>query len=868
MPLIKHTPLNPAWNLLRYRRFCVVRLEPDTETGKIKKVPYQSNSPKDKAYVNVQGSWSTYQEALDAATNSPDELGIGVFTGEFAEHPGQYLSFIDIDHFEDDFSGEKANAGAALWNMTYCEQSQSGTGGHALLVSSLATGVRVGQMEAYSKDRLCMLTGWSNGLQVEVKDLEFRAFVDFLRGKQAAKSAHRERFEETDEDPWNDDEVFDHMRKARNWPEIDYRLNCGAEDPAGYPSCSERDIANMNVISFHINCVNKAVSRSQLMRMFESLPNFRPEKYTNRSKRMKSIDKAMERNDSIGEFANMGEPMEIPDFFHVAPETVQEVGPVPEHPAPVGNQGSNVKMVWIAGELRDMGSYLITEEETNRVRGLASQFVTKRAEMEKIPEYYRPFQSQFFEVHPQLRGTLYHELIRTIAPTAFVINDQFFAFSIHPLMSLIAGRGITVEGMGLNGIYIAAAPPGAGKSIISLTPERLVTAAVNASKVGTVSNDPNNYLSDKCFRTTNLTGAASIFRPFADSKSKSALFVGQDGAGDIAKMMERPDSMALETRSVILNAYNMADIGGLFGGLNRSNQKENGIDSIKRPNLSFSSEMVLKDFAKYCGSKFVACGMGSRAIVISDVNDSVENEFEPKRKIEDSENKAILLKLFNFMSMSFKDSEDDSIKLDLTLSPDAKNLVKDFTRTVSKAYGTNEFMKEALQRMTSNVKRLAAHVCLLASFDGDIMGFKTKQVQIEAVHVLQVIPFVSGSIKTFYSIVEQGLHIGDAAAKAQEGAEVDHNLETLTEKVKELFSGKIKPVGNHVKHFEQYKSLKVIPKGLVRSVCMRIMPFKADEKVFEQAWSLLANREGFLIEHRDITIAGKTKRVEIVMVDS
>jgi hypothetical protein len=844
----------------------VVRLEPDAETGKIKKVPYQSKNPKDKAYVNVPGSWSTYQEALDAANNSPDELGIGVFTGEFAEHPGQYLSFIDIDHFEDDFSGEKANTGAVLWNMTYCEQSQSGTGGHALLVSSIATGVRVGQMEAYSKDRLCMLTGWSNGLNVEVRDTEFRAFVDFLRGKQAAKSAHRERFEETDEDPWNDDEIFDHMRKARNWSEIDYRLNCGAEDPAGYPSCSERDIANMNVISFHINCVNKAVSRSQLMRMFESLPNFRPDKYTNRSKRMKSIEKAMERNDSIGEFANLGEAMEIPDFFHVAPEQVQEVAPVPEHPAPVGN-ATGKKLVWIAGEYRDMSPFMVKEEEINRVRAIAAQFVTKRGNMPKLPEYYRPFETQFFEVHPQLKGTLYHELINMIATTAFVVNDQFFAFSIHPLMGLISGRGITVERMGLNGIYIAAAPPGAGKSIISLMPERLVTAAVNASKVGTVSNDPSNYLSDKCFRTTNLTGAASIFRPFADSKSKSVILVGQDGAGDIAKMMERPDSMALETRSVILNSYNMADIGGLFGGLNRSNNKENGIDAIKRPNITLDYEMVLEDFVRYCGPNFVKCGMASRSVVLSDPNDSQENEF-PIESLDDAENKAVLLKLFNFMSMTFKDSEDDSVKLDLRLSHDAKNLVKDFTRTIYREYGVNSFMKDAMKRITSNVKRLAAHVCLLASFDGDIMGFKTKPIQIEAVHVLQVIPFISGSVNTFYSIVEQGLHIGDAATKSQAGAEVDHNLEMLAEKVKDLLTGKLKPTGNYAKHFELYRSLKVIPKGAVRAACMKCSPFKNDEKIFEHAWSLLASRDGFLIEHRDIKIGDTPKRVEIVTTDS
>jgi putative DNA primase/helicase len=260
--------------------------------GKSTKVPFRSLVPHAEASTTDESTWSTFDEAMDAASDGSNRLhGIG-----FVFSPEDGLAGIDLDNCLDEEGTMQPWARSILDRVPgYAEVSPSGRGvklfvasevphGKGRKVSKLGDGS--GAVEVYDRGRYFTVTG-------RVFTASHRAIVD-ASGHLAA--LHAELFPPKSEPRrvspavagrFEDAELVARASRASRGGDNFARLWAGSTD--GYPSKSEADLALASALAFWTGGDPEAVDR-----LFR-LSGLYSEKWDRESYREPTIQKAVDR---------------------------------------------------------------------------------------------------------------------------------------------------------------------------------------------------------------------------------------------------------------------------------------------------------------------------------------------------------------------------------------------------------------------------------------------------------------------------------------------------------------------------------------------------------------------------------------------
>lgn len=240
------TDNNIPSDLKRERRWVLWNLE--VRNGRPTKVPYVAARPTERASVDDQTSWSSYEEARDASLDGKAD-GIGFVLGD------PYVG-TDLDKCRDPKTGTIEPAAQEIVSTldSYTEITPSGTGVHIICRGRLPEGRRrKGTVEMYESGRYFTVTG--QHLAGTPRTLEDRtgtltALHAKLFGPAPRKtsppskppSRHTPAAQSID-----DTELIDNASRATNGARFSALW---AGDTSAYTSASEADLALCNLLAF------------------------------------------------------------------------------------------------------------------------------------------------------------------------------------------------------------------------------------------------------------------------------------------------------------------------------------------------------------------------------------------------------------------------------------------------------------------------------------------------------------------------------------------------------------------------------------------------------------------------------------------
>lgn len=233
-------------------QWVVWRLE-DTGGTKPSKMPYQAHNPNVKASSTDPSHWATYEDAVAAYQNSPDNPLNGV--GFVITKDDPYIG-VDLDHCIDPATGALSEESEKIVNKlhSYSEISQSGAGLHIFIKGTLPTGRRKkGPVEMYEHGRYFTMSGIQlKGTPdaIQERQAEIEAIHSEVFGAPKAKESlngngtHSQSVRTASVD---DHTLIEKAKSAKNGADFQ-RLWDG--DTSGHSSHSEADQALCNHLAF------------------------------------------------------------------------------------------------------------------------------------------------------------------------------------------------------------------------------------------------------------------------------------------------------------------------------------------------------------------------------------------------------------------------------------------------------------------------------------------------------------------------------------------------------------------------------------------------------------------------------------------
>lgn len=223
-----------------YKQFCVWRYE-DTENPKPTKVPYSART-NGLCSVTDPNTWSTFDEAISAVTNTDWYDGIGFVLSESDPY-----SFIDLDDNEGDQAILDRQMQIYQTFTGYAERSPSGKGLHIIVRGSIPNGRRRSKIEVYSSERYMTITGevYRDAPILDHNDALNALWLQMGEGRNATLFyAGLEKAKLTDEKVLEiaagaqNKEKFHDLFKEGNWQKY-------------YPSQSEADFALIDILAYY-----------------------------------------------------------------------------------------------------------------------------------------------------------------------------------------------------------------------------------------------------------------------------------------------------------------------------------------------------------------------------------------------------------------------------------------------------------------------------------------------------------------------------------------------------------------------------------------------------------------------------------------
>ena len=173
-------------------RWAIWKAEPKTQadgTTKLDKVPYRSDRTDTHARSNDPASWSTFELAYQAYRDREQTGADGLFFGL-----GDGFAAVDIDDSVDPVALEPDESAREVIDAigSYTERSVSGAGVRIFAYGPETKGIKVGQLELYSRQRFMTVTGQriaSTSPSLEHRETELNALRERLERQRI--EAHR-----------------------------------------------------------------------------------------------------------------------------------------------------------------------------------------------------------------------------------------------------------------------------------------------------------------------------------------------------------------------------------------------------------------------------------------------------------------------------------------------------------------------------------------------------------------------------------------------------------------------------------------------------------------------------------------------------
>jgi len=183
-------------------RWAIWKAEPKTQadgTMKLDKVPYRSDRTDTHARSNDPASWSTFELAYQAYRDREQTGADGLFFGL-----GDGFAAVDIDDSVDPVALEPDESAREVIDAigSYTERSVSGAGVRIFAYGPETKGIKVGQLELYSRQRFMTVTGQriaSTSPSLEHRETELNALRERLERQriEAHRAARNDRIAST-----------------------------------------------------------------------------------------------------------------------------------------------------------------------------------------------------------------------------------------------------------------------------------------------------------------------------------------------------------------------------------------------------------------------------------------------------------------------------------------------------------------------------------------------------------------------------------------------------------------------------------------------------------------------------------------------
>jgi hypothetical protein len=247
-----------------YAQWCVWRYEDGENGAKPTKVPYSAKTGTLASVTNPQ-TWSTYEEAVNAATQTNWYAGIGFILSE-----NDPYTIIDLDDpwqknpdgtFKHDNPQEVLDRQLYVFNNfpTYAERSPSGTGLHLILKGKVPVGRRRSAIEIYCKERYMTMTG---EVYRSADILPLQDTLEALYSQMGASPNGAQVFHGDDIEKEPDEVILKRAMDAANGDKFKALHEGRWSDH--YPSQSEADFAYVDIVAFYTH------NRNQITRLFLS----------------------------------------------------------------------------------------------------------------------------------------------------------------------------------------------------------------------------------------------------------------------------------------------------------------------------------------------------------------------------------------------------------------------------------------------------------------------------------------------------------------------------------------------------------------------------------------------------------------------
>lgn len=235
-----------------FPQWCVWRYE-DTEGPKPTKVPYSPRTNR-LASVTDPSTWSTFDEAVHAATSNGWYSGIGFILSE-----NDPYSFIDLDDTKGDATALDRQLKVYNEFPSYAEKSPSGNGLHIIVRGKVPTGRRRSFIEIYSKERYMTMTG---DVYRDAPITDCNETLNVLWSQMANGSVATQIYAGLAEAKESDWDVYNRAINAANGGK--FKELYEGRWQGMYQSQSEADFALVDIIAFY------SQNRAQIARLFRS----------------------------------------------------------------------------------------------------------------------------------------------------------------------------------------------------------------------------------------------------------------------------------------------------------------------------------------------------------------------------------------------------------------------------------------------------------------------------------------------------------------------------------------------------------------------------------------------------------------------
>jgi len=236
-----------------YPQWVVWRLE-DTDAPKPTKVPYCAKTNK-LASVTNSNTWTTFEEAVQAATNTNGWYnGIG-----FVLTDKDPFAFIDLDDTKGDQTALDRQLKIYQEFDSFAERSPSGSGLHIIVKGALPSGRRRSSIEIYSSARYMTMTG---DVYRKAPIREHGELLNLLWAQMGSGNAAAAMYAGVSEEKETDAIVIERATNAANGEKFAALLAGNWQDY--YPSQSEADFALVDIVAFYTQ------NRAQIARIFQN----------------------------------------------------------------------------------------------------------------------------------------------------------------------------------------------------------------------------------------------------------------------------------------------------------------------------------------------------------------------------------------------------------------------------------------------------------------------------------------------------------------------------------------------------------------------------------------------------------------------